>query len=81
MRHLCAVATIAIVGLAFSIADAGSVKPGDMITPDNASAVADLISPGNMYLVKQGMRMKIVPSERLEWPPPTKPQPKSMPRR
>ena len=33
------------------------VKPGDVITPDNASAVADLVSPGNLVLVKQGMRM------------------------
>ena len=32
----------------------------------------DLVSPGNFYLVRQGMRMKIVPTERLEWPPPYK---------
>ena len=51
---------------------AGTVKPGDVITPDNASVVADLVSPGNFELVKQGMRMKIVPTQRLEWPPPYK---------
>jgi hypothetical protein len=51
---------------------AGTVKPGDVITPDNASAVADLVSPGNFELVKQGMRMNIVPTGRLEWPPPYK---------
>jgi hypothetical protein len=63
---------IVALALAPSIARAGSVKPGDLITPDNASAVADLVSPGNFYLVKQGMHLKIVPTQRLEWPPPYK---------
>jgi len=44
-------ASLAIVrgGDAFGlgISDAASVKPGDLITPENASAVADLVSPGN----------------------------------
>ncbi len=31
-----------------------------------------LVSPGNLFLVKQGMQMKIVPPERLDWPPPYK---------
>jgi uncharacterized protein DUF1329 len=51
---------------------AASVKPGDEISPDNAALVADLVSPGNFQLVKQGMRMNIVPTERLDWPPPYK---------
>lgn len=51
-------------------ADTAAIKPGDIITPDNASAVADLVSPGNLFLVKQGMRMTIVPTGRLKWPPP-----------
>jgi Protein of unknown function (DUF1329) len=50
----------------------GAVKPGDLITPDNASAVQDLLSPGNFLLVKQGMQLKIVPPEQIEWPPPYK---------
>jgi hypothetical protein len=49
-----------------------SVKPGDLVSPDNAAVVADLVSPGNFALVKQGMRMKIVSTDRLEWPPPYK---------
>ncbi len=48
------------------------VKPGDEIGPDNAAKVADLVSPGNLMLVRQGMRMKIVPTESFEWPPPYK---------
>ena len=61
--------------LVFLIANStcgAAVKPGDEITPENASLVQDLVSPGNFVLVKQGMRMKIVPTERLEWPPPYK---------
>jgi hypothetical protein len=58
-----------ISGLAAPVT-AASVKPGDLITPDNAAFVSDLVSPGNYILVKQGMRMKIVPTERIEWPPP-----------
>src|SRR5712692_5705857 len=49
-----------------------AVKPGDVISPENSAKVADLVSPGNFVLVKQGMQMKIVPTERLEWPPPYK---------
>jgi Protein of unknown function (DUF1329) len=55
----------------FGTADA-EVKPGDVITKDNAAKVADLVSPGNYVLVQQGMQMRIVPSDRLEWPPPFK---------
>ena len=48
------------------------VKPGDIITPDNASQVEGLVSPGNYVLVRQGMTMKIVPTSHLDWPPPYK---------
>src|SRR5216684_1322203 len=65
-----------LLALAFTLISADSyaanVKPGDLITPDNANAVVDLVSPGNFFLVKQGMHLKIVPSQRLEWPPPYK---------
>ncbi len=48
------------------------VKPGDVITKENAAKVVDLVSPGNYVLVRQGMQMKIVPTDKLEWPPPFK---------
>ena len=48
---------------------AAIVEPGELITPDHASKVIDLVSPGNFVLVEQGMRMKIVPADRLEFPP------------
>jgi hypothetical protein len=48
------------------------VKPGDIITKDNASKVAELLSPGNYVLVQQGMQLRIVPTDKLDWPPPFK---------
>src|SRR5271154_1444294 len=46
------------------------VKPGDVITPENATKVQNLVSPGVYYMVRNGMQMNIVPSARIEWPPP-----------
>lgn len=48
------------------------VKPGDFITPDNAAKVKDIVSPGVYERVIHGMTMKIVSSERIDWPPPYK---------
>src|SRR5260370_2153399 len=63
-------ATLAILVTANS--SRAGVNPGDTITKDQTDKVADLVSPGNLLLVKQGMTMRIVPTERLEWPPPYK---------
>jgi len=52
-------------------ANAG-VKPGDVITPDNAPQAKELLSPGVYYMVTHGMHMDIVPTERVDWPPPYK---------
>jgi hypothetical protein len=49
-----------------------AVKPGDVITKDNADKVVELMSPGNYILVREGMQLRIVPSDKLEWPPPFK---------
>jgi Protein of unknown function (DUF1329) len=46
------------------------VKPGDVIGKSNAAKVVNLLSPGNYRLVQQGMQLDIVPTEKLEWPPP-----------
>ena len=62
---------LALAGIVPAPASA-AVQPGDVITPKNADKVADLVSPGNLILVKQGMQMKIIPPERLDWPPPYK---------
>jgi hypothetical protein len=60
--------SIALVGASANAA----VKPGDLITPNNASQVQDLVSPGNYILVQHGMEMNIVPTSKLDWPPPFK---------
>ena len=49
-----------------------AVKPGDVITKDNADKVVELLSPGNYILVQEGMQLRIVPTDKLEWPPPFK---------
>ena len=73
MKHFPAVVVLGTFAiLSAGTVGAGSVKPGDLITPQNASAVADLVSPGNLELVRQGMQMNIVPTARLEWPTPYK---------
>ena len=41
------------------------VKSGDLITPQNADKVKDIVSPGT-----KGMTMKIIPSGHVDWPPP-----------
>ena len=70
--------SISSLGLAIAFCAAvtsfarAQVNPGDTIAKDEARKVADLVSPGNLMLVEQGMQLKIVPSERLEWPPPYK---------
>ncbi len=72
-RKTVVAAGVAMLALAALSLPAGAgVKPGDIITPDNATQVKDLVSPGVYFKVRQGMTMKIVPTERIDWPPPYK---------
>ena len=69
--------TVTALALTTTVVTAASpagaqVNPGDVITPDNASKVESLVSPGNFILVKQGMTMKIISTGHLDWPPPYK---------
>src|SRR5215469_8809565 len=57
---------------AFSTPGYAQVQPGDFITPENATKVKDLVGPGVYYKVERGMTMKIVPAQRVDWPPPYK---------
>jgi len=64
---------IALLALtAWSLPGEAGVKPGDFIAPQNGSQVQDLVSPGVYYRVQHGMTMKIVPTTRVDWPPPYK---------
>jgi hypothetical protein len=56
--------------LALSCRVSAQVKPGDFITANNASLVKDLLAPGVYWRVQHGMTMQIVPTERIDWPPP-----------
>jgi hypothetical protein len=67
---LAVLAALAFVAIA--AAARAEVRPGDLITPENASKVKDLVSPGVYYKVLAGMSMKIVPSGQIDWPPPYK---------
>src|SRR6266478_9588647 len=62
----------ALTFIAIAAAARAEVKPGDVITPANATKVKDLVSPGVYYKVENGMSMKIVPSGLIDWPPPYK---------
>ncbi len=49
------------------------VKPGDLISKENAAQVQDLLSPGNYIPGRsRGMRLNIVATSKLDWPPPFK---------
>src|SRR5580693_1127558 len=54
----------------FGAPAAADVKPGDFITSENADKVKDLVSPGVLWRVQRGMTFKVVPTERIDWPPP-----------
>src|ERR1700724_4153097 len=73
IRKSVVVGGIALLALAaMSLPGEAGVKPGDFITPDNSAQVKDLVSPGVFYRVQHGMTMKIVPTLRVDWPPPYK---------
>jgi hypothetical protein len=65
-------ATLLATMLCWLMPAQAAVKPGDVITKDNAYKVAELLSPGNYALVRGGMQLRIVPSDKLDWPPPFK---------
>ena len=74
-KWTCRLAGAAAMGcLAVMLAATASaqVKPGDMITAESSAKVRDMVSPGVYYKVAHGMSMKIVPSQRVDWPPPYK---------
>jgi Protein of unknown function (DUF1329) len=71
-RRIAGLALTLVIALSFATAALAEVKPGDFITAQNAAKVKDLVSPGVYYKVVHGMEMKIIPSQRVDWPPPYK---------
>jgi hypothetical protein len=72
LSTLTAGATLLMLALVFCTPAYAQVKPGDMITPENATKVKELVSPGVYYKVERGMQMHVVPTQRVDWPPPYK---------
>jgi hypothetical protein len=66
------VVALALLAASWPASSFAQVKPGDFITPENATAVKDLVAPGVYYKVERGMSIKVVPTERIDWPPPYK---------
>jgi hypothetical protein len=61
---------IGIAKFAESAAAEETIKPGEIITADNAARVKDLLAPGTYWKVLHGMQLKIAPTERIDWPQP-----------
>jgi len=62
----------ACILIAFAIAThpaKGDVVPGDLIDKGNVDKLGDLVSPGVRWCVERGMRMRIVPYQKIEWNP------------
>lgn len=70
VRPFLTAALTLIAALELAPASMAQVKPGDQVTADNASKVRELLAPGTYSKVLRGMTLKIVPTERVEWPPP-----------
>src|ERR1700676_4286065 len=51
---------------------AAQVKPGDVISPENATKVKDITTQGVYYMVTKGMQLHITPTQRVDCPPPHK---------
>jgi hypothetical protein len=70
-KALAAALAFSVVALGVVTANA-QVKPGDMITIENSYKVKDVLSPGVFFKVQRGMALKIIPTSRVDWPPPYK---------
>ena len=60
------------VGICASSVAGAQVKPGDVITAQNVARIRDIAPPGVYYMASHGMRMNIVPTSLIDWPPPYK---------
>jgi Protein of unknown function (DUF1329) len=72
LRATFASTALFLAALMLGPAVQAGVKPGDVISAQNAEKVEDLVSPGVFYMVRHDMRMNIIPTERVDWPPPYK---------
>jgi hypothetical protein len=66
-RLAALVVSVSIAAQVGTLANA-DVKPGDVITKENASVIADLVSPAIKWCVERGMRIAIVDTEPITLP-------------
>ena len=60
---------VALLALALAGGQArADVQPGDVITAENVDKAKDLISPGLEWVVRHGMKLKIIEPRKVEWP-------------
>jgi hypothetical protein len=69
MKHRAlAVAAASLTLLSLAPQGVADVKPGDVISAENVDQAKDLISPGLEWVVRHGMKMKIIEPRKVEWP-------------
>jgi hypothetical protein len=69
MNAITRTMTLALAGvLAAGSAAPADVRPGEVITAENVDKAKHLISPGLEWVVRHGMKMKVIEPRRVEWP-------------
>ncbi len=71
-RQLTVYLSVALALAVASVVPSASadVAPGDIITGSNIEKIKDLSSPGLMWIIKNGVTMKIVAPKKIALPPP-----------
>jgi len=55
---------------AASLAEAPTLRPGTVIDRNNVDKFAEALNPAMTYAIAHGLSVKVVPTERVEWPTP-----------
>ena len=55
---------------AASLAEAPTLRPGTVIDRSNVDKFAEALNPAMTYAIAHGLSVKVVPTERVEWPTP-----------
>jgi hypothetical protein len=71
-RRVGFIVAFAWLALLSATSVAAQVKPGDVISPENATKVKDITTQGVYYMVTKGMQLHITSTQRVDWPPPYK---------
>jgi hypothetical protein len=59
--------SVAVIVLLTAATLRADVQPGDTVGPENATVAADLVSPGILWCLQNGLRMKIIAPRKIEW--------------